>query len=242
MDRPLTLVEHLNELRKRIIISLAALVTAVILSSPFSSLIFKVLKFPAQDAIKRLVFFSPQEAFLMYVNISLISGLIISLPVILYQAWLFILPAVEHRLRKYAVCFVGFCFVSFIAGCLFAYFILIPTALKFLLGFAGSELEPLISIDKYISFVNALMFGCGLVFEIPMLSLILTKIGVVNPRLLRSKYKYALVVILIIAAVITPTTDVFNMLILAIPMLLLYEIGIGVSFLSCRKKASYAYR
>ena len=169
-------------------------------------------------------------------RIALLSGLIIAMPIILYQVWVFIAPAIEERLKRRATYFVILCSLAFIAGCFFAYFILIPPAIKFLLSFAKDELEPVISASKYISFVISLILACGLVFQMPILSLILTKLGIINPQILRKKYKYAIVIIFIVAAIITPTPDAFNMLILALPMLFLYELSIWVSFLAKPKQ------
>lgn len=235
MDRPLTLVNHLNELRKRVIISLGALGIAVIGSFPFSSFLLEVLKLPARGLIEKLVFFSPQDAFLIYMRIAVSSGVIIAMPVILHQFWLFASPAMEEKLSRRAAVFIFFCFFFFVLGCLFAYFILLSPALRFLLSFAKDELEPVISAQKYISFVISLILGCGLVFQMPVLSLALTKLRLLNAGFLRQKYKYAIIAILIAAAAITPTTDAFNMLFLAGPMLLLYEVSIWVSFLARRK-------
>ena len=232
MDKPLTLVEHLSELRKRIIIALAVLAAATLVSFSFSAQALKVLKMPAYGLIGKLAVFSPQEAFLIYMRIAFLCGFIISLPVILYQAWIFISPALEGKFKKGTVNFIGFCFLAFALGCVFAYFVLIPPALRFLLSFARGELVPVISASQYISFMITLIFGCGLVFEMPVLSFILARLKVLKPSFLRSKYKYAVVIIFIAAAVITPTTDIFNMTLLAIPMLLLYEISIWVAKLA----------
>ena len=232
MDKPLTLVEHLSELRKRIIIALAVLAAATLVSFSFSAQALGVLKMPAYGLIGKLAVFSPQEAFLIYMRIAFLSGFIIALPVILYQAWIFISPALEEKFRKGSGNFIGFCFLAFILGCVFAYFVLIPPALRFLLSFAKGDLVPVISASQYISFMVTLIFGCGLVFEMPVLSFILARLKVLKPSFLRSKYKYAVVIIFIAAAVITPTTDIFNMTLLAIPMLLLYEISIWVAKLA----------
>ncbi len=173
---------------------------------------------------------------MIYMRIATLCGFIISLPVISYQFWVFVNPAIEERFKRHILLFILFCTLSFIGGCVFSFFFIVPPALKFLLGFAGKELVPVISGEKYISFVTGVIFGTGLVFQMPVLSLILTRLGIINALLLRRKYKYALVAIFIIAAIITPTTDVFNMLILARPMLCLYEISIWVSFLARPKK------
>ncbi len=187
---------------------------------------------PAYGMIGKLAVFSPQEAFLIYMRISFLCGFIIALPVMLYQVWLFIAPALEDKFKKGAASFIFFCFLAFVVGCVFAYFVLIPPALKFLLSFAKGELVPVISASQYISFMITLIFGCGLVFEMPVLSFILARLRVLKASFLRSKYKYAVALIFIAAAVITPTTDIFNMTLLALPMLLLYEISIWVAKLA----------
>lgn len=226
----MTLVEHLGELRKRIIISLVALGLASIVSLPFTSFLLKILKLPATPLIEKLAFFSPQEAFLVYIRLAFLSGLIISMPVILSQVWAFIVPALDEHFKRGAKNFIFFCSLFFLGGCLFAYFILLPPALKFLLSFASDELEPVISAQRYISFVISLILACGFVFQMPVLSFILTKVGVITPAILRKRYKYAILIIFIVAAVITPTADAFNMLILALPMLCLYELSIWISY------------
>lgn len=230
MERKYTLAEHLNELRSRIIVCLVLFGIAIIFSFPFASYGLKILKVPASGLIEKLVFFGPQEGFLIHMRIASLSGLIICLPVILYQVWMFIRPAIEERRRGNSAIFIFFCSVFFIIGCLFAYFILIPPALRFLLTFAGEDLEPVISAQKYISFVISLILGCGLVFQMPVLSLILTKWRIINARTLRKKYKFAVLIIFIAAAAITPTADAFNMSLLALPMLFLYELSIWISF------------
>jgi len=194
-------------------------------------------KLPAGRLIGKLVFFSPQEAFLIYMRIAFLCGISVSMPVFFYQVWAFTSPAMDERLKSQAGFFVAFCSTTFVAGALFAYFVLIPPALKLLLSFGQGELEPMISATGYISFVASLTFACGLVFQMPIVSLILTKMGLVNSRTLRKKYKYAVVVIFIAAAMVTPTTDAFNMMLLALPMLLLYEASIWISAFAGRRAA-----
>ena len=240
MDRELTLVDHLNELRKRIIVSLIALGVVSVVSLPFATHLLRILKLPASGLIERLAFFSPQEAFLIYMRIAFLCGLIISMPIILYQIWAFVCPAIEERLKRYSVYFIFFCSLAFIAGCLFAYFIVIPPALRFLLSFGKGDLEPVISATKYISFVISLILGCGLVFQMPILSLILTKLKIINHRILRKKYKYAIMIIFIVAAIITPTPDAFNMFMLALPMFFLYELSIWIAFFAQPKHKAVA--
>jgi len=230
MDYKQTLVEHLSELRGRVVISLISLGLATAVSWSFVPPLLSFLKKPAAGVIEKLVFFSPHEALMIYMRVAFLSGLIISMPVILYQLWLFVRPAMEKKLRKHVAYFIFFSSLAFIMGCVFAYSVIIPPALKFCLSFAGQDLVPLISADKYISFITGLIMGTGAVFQMPVLSFILTKLGVINARLLRGKYRFAIVGVFVVAAIITPTPDAFNMLLLAVPMLLLYELSIWVSF------------
>src|SRR3989338_2008294 len=153
MDRELGLSEHLGELRKRLIICLVSLGIGIVCSMPFAQFLLKVLKFPAAGLIEKLVFFGPQEAFLIYMRIAFFCGLALSMPVILYQLWSFVSPAVDERLKRHTSDFIVSASSLFIIGCLFAYFFLIPPALKFLLSFASEDLEPVISATKYISFI-----------------------------------------------------------------------------------------
>jgi sec-independent protein translocase protein TatC len=218
--------------------ALLALLLATAVSIPFSPQILKFLKYPSGGAIERMVFFGPEEAFLIYMRIALSAGIIIAFPAMLYQLWAFISPAIDTRFKRHAPVFVSASSLAFLAGCAFSYFILLPAALKFLLNIGKDELEPVISATRYISFVTGLMLACGIVFEMPVLSFFLTRIGVVNAGMLRRKFLYAVIIIMIVAAVITPTGDAFNMLMLAIPMLALYEASIWVSFFSAKRGAS----
>lgn len=230
MDKNLTLVEHLSELRKRIIICLAVLILTSVTAFPFTKELLKILKLPARGLIQRLAFFGPQEAFLVHMRLAFFSGFILSIPFILYHIWSFINPALEGRINKFIVYFVFFCTMAFAAGCFFAYFVLIPPALKFFLQFAGDELEPIISVTKYISLLTGLILCCGIVFQMPVISFIFTKIGVINAKILRKYYKYAIITIAVVSAVITPTADIFNMMMLVVPMIFLYEASVWVSY------------
>lgn len=229
MDPTLSLSSHLDELRRRLVSSLVFLACAFGLSFSYSGLLFKIIKHPIAGTVDKLVFFSPTEALSVYLNISFTAGLILSMPFLLYQVWKFVEPAAGPGLKGNVFAFVGWAMLAFSAGVLFSYYIFIPPALKFLLGFAGEDLQPVISAQNYISFITWTILGTGLVFEMPVLSYILTKFGVINHRLLRSKYRYAIVLIFIAAAILTPTPDIFNMLIFAAPMFGLYELSIWIS-------------
>jgi len=236
MDKELTLVEHLEELRRRIIISLILITVISVFAFPFAPKILAILKAPSSGVIGKLVFFNPQEAFLIHIKIAFFMGLAISVPMILYQLWAFISPAIEYKTKKQGLLFFVSSVGAFIGGASFGFLVLLPAAFKFLLSFSGDNLEPVISASSYISFVLGLTLGCGLVFEMPVLSYLLSKIGIINYRFLRRVWKYAVIIIFIVAAIVTPTPDVFNMTIVAIPMLFLYELSIWVSRFSGRKR------
>lgn len=236
MEKELTVLGHLDELRRRIILVLISVAFTTCISIPFASDILKILKYPTGGAIGSLAFFSPEEAFLVYMRISFTSGLIMASPFIIFQIWAFLSPAIEGNLRRSYRMFAVISSAIFIIGCAFSYFVLLPAALKFLLSIGEGELEPVISATKYISFVTYLIIACGIVFEMPVASFFLTKTGIINARLLRKKFKYAVIVIAVAAAVITPTGDVFNMLALAVPMLFLYEVSVWISHISGKRE------
>jgi len=231
MEKEMTFWEHLEELRVRIIVCFISLVVGMIVGFPLSKVGLKILKIPGAEVINKLVFFSPQEGFLIYFRISFLISLILSLPVILYQIWAFISPAIDEKIRRYILNFIFSGTISFVAGIIFVYFVLLPPCLKFLLSFGSTELEPVISANRYISFVTTLLIAGGVIFQMPVLSFLFTKIGLINWHFLRDKFRYAVLIIFILAALITPTVDVFNLLLLAIPMIILYTISIFVSFI-----------
>ncbi|MCX7661578.1 MAG: twin-arginine translocase subunit TatC [Candidatus Omnitrophica bacterium] len=234
-EKELPVIEHLRELRRRLIICLVSLGIFSIIGLSFAGSLLEFLKFPARDLIPKLVFLSPQEGLLVYIRVSFIFAFILSLPVILYQVWAFILPALEEKLKRYTLRFILAGILAFILGGAFGYFILVPPALKFLLSFAKEQFQPLISAQSYISFVSSLIFLSGLVFELPVLSVILARLGLLTHKFLRKNFKFAVVLIFILCAIVTPTVDAFNLLILAGPVLLLYEVSIWLCRIFERK-------
>lgn len=235
MDSELTLVGHLAELRQRILVS--ALFVIVISVFAFSHVadILAILRLPAAGTIDKLVFFSPTEAFSTYLKISIFSALALGSPVLLYQVWAFVAPGLDDKVRKEGGLFLFLTVGAFFLGIAFGYFYLLPASIKFLIGFAQGVLEPMISVSEYITFVTGLLFGCGLVFEMPVLSFLLARIGILDYRFLRRSWKYAVIIIFIVAAIITPTPDAFNMCLMACPMLVLYELSIWVAKWGGRK-------
>ncbi len=229
MDNELTLVGHLSELRQRILTTLAVILVIMLVAFSHASEILTILKIPSAGSIDKLVFFSPTEAFSSYFKLSFFTALVVSCPLILYQLWAFIAPALDSKTRQQGAAFLTLSVLAFAAGVCFGFFCLLPAAIKFLIGFSQGVLVPMISVSEYISFVTGLLLGCGLVFEMPVLSFLLAKIGILDHRFLRKSWKYAVVVIFIIAAIVTPTPDAFNMCLMAMPMLVLYEISIWVA-------------
>jgi len=233
MELRQSFVEHLEELRKRVLISLAALVVTSAGCFPFAPAVLKFLKRPAVH-VEQLAFFGPEEALVVLVRIGLFCGVFLAAPVILWQAWLFVAPAVSRSVKRSALLFVAASTAVFILGGVFAYAVLLPAALRFLLGLATDDLVPLLSASRYVAFVTGFILACGLVFQMPVVMFFLGRLGLVRPAWLRQKYGFAIVGIFIAAAVITPTTDVVNMLLLALPMVGLYEVSIWAAWLAQR--------
>jgi sec-independent protein translocase protein TatC len=181
---------------------------------------------------------TPYGIVLIYMQVVLVAAVIIAMPVILYQAWQFIAPGLMPNERKYAWWIVFFTTFCFLGGVVFGYFVLMPTALTFFSTFGTDTFTLNVSVDNYISFLLSLILGAGLVFELPMISYFLSKIGLLTPKFMRKYRRHAIVIILIIAAVVTPTPDILTQSLLALPMILLYEISIFISKFVQKKRAN----
>jgi len=227
--RKFPVVEHLDELRRRLWVCLLVISVASTASFGLAGKLMDWLKRPAGASLPTLAFFSPPEAMLAYLKVAVISGLILSTPLLLHELWAFISPGLTPRERRYGLAFVWWGTVLFGAGVAFAYWVLLPVSLKFLLGFGSGQLTPVISISRYISFTTMVMIACGGVFELPLAIALLTKIGIVTPQMLRRKWRHAVVILMIAAAILTPTTDVATMILMVAPMLVLYETSIWVA-------------
>lgn len=224
--KKLDVVSHLEELRRRILISLGILAIASVFAFSQGEKILVLVKKPVETLIPQLIYIGPTEAFASYLKISLLAGFIISFPVMLYHAWAFIAPAISKALQGRMVAWFIFAFLLFIAGVAFSYCLAIPAALRFLINFGEGIAIPQISLGKYISFFGALILVGAVVFEIPVAIGLMTDAGLIGTRILRQKRLYAILAILVFAALITPTQDIVNMLMFALPMILLYEVGI----------------
>ncbi|MCS7002145.1 MAG: twin-arginine translocase subunit TatC [Dehalococcoidia bacterium] len=239
-DGRMTLVEHLQELRARIIRSLIALVVTTALCLWQAPLLFEILKRPVDDilirsgemtggtAIAMLVFTEPTEAFAAYFRVALLGGFILALPVILYQTIRFVAPGLLPHEKRLLFTFLPFATLSFIAGVLFGYFVLIPPAVQVLLGFGVDQniAAPFIRISSYIDLVTRLLFWIGVVFETPVFMLILARLGVLRYRHVSSVRRYAIVAAWVLGALITPTFDPINQALVAVPLMVLFEVGV----------------
>lgn len=234
-EKKMPFLDHLEELRWTILKSLIAVVIGAIGSYVFSKQIVEFLRRPGPDDL-RLIFLGPTEGFMIYIKVSIFAGLILALPYVFYQFWKFIVPGLLEKEKKIVPPIALFTTVCFLTGAAFAYFVIIPFGLKFLLSFQTDFLEATITIGKYLGFVVTLILIFGVVFELPVLAFFLTKIGILTPEFLKSKRRYGVVIIFIMAAVLTPP-DIFTQLMLAIPLIILYEISIWVSKLVKRKEA-----
>jgi sec-independent protein translocase protein TatC len=225
----LTLAGHLEELRRRLAVSLAAVLVAVGISATQAGRLIDWLKRPAAPLLPQFAFFSPTEPLLAYTKVVLLSGLTLAMPVILSQVWAFVRPGLLPRERAYGMTFIWWGSAQFLAGVACAYYGLLPLSLRVLLGIGRGAFEPVISIDQYLGFVTAIAFWCGVVFELPVVVWLLAKAGIVTPEWLRQQRPYAILVLVIIAAIASPTTDILSLLLMATPMLGLYELSILLS-------------
>jgi sec-independent protein translocase protein TatC len=235
--KEMSFLDHLEELRWHIIKALAGLIVATIVCTIYVDfIVHDILLKPLLNAGMKAQVLTPYGIVLLYMQTVLICGFILSMPNTLFWMWRFVAPGLLPRERRYISAIVTFTSLCFFAGVLFAYYILLPTALKFFAGFGTETLALNVSIDHYVSFILTVLVGAGLVFELPMVSYFLSKMGLLTPAFMRHYRRHAFVVILVIAAIVTPTPDIITQLLLALPMLLLYEIGILVSSVVHRKR------
>ncbi len=223
-DKQMTIIEHLEELRGRLIKSAIALAVTTLISFAFTKQFLEILIAPMGDTPP--VSASPTTTIVVFTKVALISGLALAMPVLIYQLISFITPGLTAQERRYLYLVLPGATLSFIVGGAFAYFVMLPTAIPFLKGFLSDIIQPNWFIDKYISFITSLLFWVGLSFETPLVIFFLSKLGIVKPATLSRYRKYAILVVAVIAAVITPTPDPFNMVLVMAPLILLYEIGI----------------
>lgn len=256
-DEKMPLTEHLFDLRKRIVTSLVALLIAFLITFNYSEYIFKAVMFPLKYSLDfsvenmyvhfvpqeklqgmKLIFLAPAEAFWMNIKVAFVAGLLLSLPVIFHQLWKFISPGLMEKEKKYVIPFIFSATGLFLFGAAFCFFIVLPFAMGFLLTYKlGDFLMPMLSVGQYVDFCLKFILAFGVVFELPIVIVFLTKMGIVTPKTLAKNRKYAVLIAFILAAFLTPTPDAFNQTLMAVPIILLYEIGIWISPLFVKKEA-----
>jgi sec-independent protein translocase protein TatC len=234
----MTFLEHLDELRVRLMHCLAALVVGTLVCWGFHERIFHFLTQPLRNAYPAVKFITtgPSEAFMMYMKMSFFVGIFLVAPYLLYQVWAFIAPGLYAHEKAYAVPFILMGSVFFLMGGGFGHFFLFPVTFKFLYEFAGTDMTFLPKVDEYFEFYSWFLLGLGLVFQLPVIIFVLARIGLVTPGFLLRKTKFAILAAFVIAAIITPTPDVVNQTALAVPIIALYLLGVLVAWMFGRAR------
>ena len=237
-DVPMSIIGHLNELRRRlfriVIIVLLGFVAFYGVSEP----LYGILSAPLQACMpegSKLIYTSPQGAFFTYMKVALVASLFGTSPFSFYQIWAFIAPGLYREERRAVLPLAFFSSIFFLAGASFCFFLVFPIAFQFFMGFATDTIVPMISVEEYLSFALKLLIAFGVVFEMPLFAYFLSRFGLLTPAFMRRSRRYAILVIFIVAAILTPP-DVFSQCLMALPMLLLYEVSIYVSAMAYRKK------
>lgn len=237
----MTFFEHLVELRKRIINSLASILIGAMIGWFVAPHFVNMMVAPMVEALKsahlnpQLVYSHPAGYLNLLITVSIYLGIVIASPWVLYQIWLFVAPALYKHERSAITGFLFSTVILFLAGIAFGYFVSLPYVLKFLISFQG-PVVPLINIDEYFSLILLILLGLGLVFELPILIFFLSLFGIVTPQFLIKNFRYALLVIAILAAVLTPTPDATTMVLFMLVLMALYFLGVAVSWMVVRKK------
>ncbi|MHC1757971.1 MAG: twin-arginine translocase subunit TatC [Negativicutes bacterium] len=229
--REMTLVGHLGELRRRIVISVIALVAGTLVAYFFVDELMKFVTDPAG----KLYFMSPAEGFFSYLKLAVFAGFMLALPVVLWQVWAFVAPALTSGEKKWAIIMVPGSVLLFFSGVAFAYLMVWPAAIKFFLGFGSESLQPMLSLGQYLSFLISFILPFGIIFNLPLGLLIAAKMGIISSAFLAKHRRIMVVVAFIAGGIITPTPDIFSQTMMAIPIILLYEASIWAVRILLRK-------
>lgn len=221
-NKAMSLVGHLGELRKRIIISAIAILVGFCVAYYYVDDLLAIIIAPAG----KLYYMRPTEAFFTYMKVALVAGIIAASPIWLYEVWAFVIPALTKQEKQLTNWFLPFAIILFIMGILFSYALVLPVAIQFFIGFATDELQPLFSIGQYIDFVIAFVLPFGLIFELPIVMIIMAKLNLITSAFLRSKRKIFLFLAFVIGGLISPTPDMFSQTMIAMPMIILYEVSL----------------
>lgn len=232
-----TLIEHLADLRGVLIKSGIFIIIGMLICWGFSDKLMDIVRDPIQPFLPTggLIFTGVMDKFIAHIKLAALGGVILSCPFWLYQIWTFIAPGLYQKERRYAIYFIFFGTFLFMLGVCFVYFLVYPMAFNFLMHFGGTTDKPMISIDEYLSFFTTTTLMFGLTFELPLVIVILAMIGIVDSKFLKTKRRYAIVILGLIAAIMTPP-DVLSMLMMMVPMLLLYETSVWLVVLVERKR------
>lgn len=233
----MTFLDHLEELRKRLLVSMVAVAGGFFICWAYAETIFGKLQEPLTQFLPpgdKLAYTRLTAPFFLYMKVAFFAGLFIAAPVILLQVWLFIAPGLYKRERRMAAPFIIFGSLFFILGGYFGFHYLLPATCSFFVE-TGKQFKQMVTVDDYFSFASVIILAAGLVFETPIIIFFLARLGIVTPAFLLQKFKYAVVLSFVVAAIVTPTPDMVTQSALAIPMILLYLIGIGVAYLFGKK-------
>lgn len=229
----MSLLDHLAELRRRLLWSAAALGVAFALCWTVVGEIFELLARPVYPLLPegtRLAFLGITDPLILYLKVAALAAVFVASPFLFYQAWRFIAPGLYRREKYWAVPFVALGSLFFMAGGAFGYLVAFPFAAEFLLGL-GAGFEPVITVERYFRFLLTIILGLGLMFQLPLVVFILAQIGVASPRFLLRQSRWAILIIFIVAAIITPTPDAVNLFLFATPTVALYFLGVGAAYL-----------
>jgi sec-independent protein translocase protein TatC len=234
----MTFLEHLEELRVRLIRGLLSLVLGFAACWGFREKIFEIMTQPMRASFPNIEFIytEPAEAFMLYMKMAFFVGIFVASPLVLYQVWAFISPGLYKHERVWAIPFIVFGSLFFIGGGLFGHYVLFPVTFRFLGEFGGQDMKFLPKVSEYYSFYAWFVLALGIVFQLPVVMFVLARIGLVNARFLLAQFKYAVLASFVISAVITPTADIVTQSLLAGPMLLLYLVGVLVTWIFGRKR------
>jgi sec-independent protein translocase protein TatC len=237
MDLPgMSLLEHLEELRRRIVWSLVGIGLGFLICWHYAEILYGYVQRPVTAALEanhmptKLVYLNPTEPFELFIKTGIVAGIFLASPWVLYQVWMFISPGLYGHEKRYVFPFLFSTVALFVAGGFFGYAIVFPAALTFLIE-QGKQFQPMITVSEYSDLFMAVILGLGIVFELPILIFFLALFGIVDAGFLWRNFRYAILIIFLAAAILTPTTDILNMCIFAAPMVVLYFLSIGIAWL-----------
>lgn len=235
----MSLMEHIADLRKRLIYIILGVVAGFLICLNWASNIFAFLAVPVEKALEgkaKLVFTKLQGPFVLYMKVALLAGFLLALPWIFYHIWKFIAPALYKKEKNQVLPFIFFTSVSFIGGAAFGYYVMFPLAFEFLIEM-GKEFTPMLTIDDYFGLVFRMLLALGCIFELPVVIYFLSKIGIMTHRFLLNNFRWAVILIFIIGAILSPP-DIFSQILVSVPLLLLYMLGIVIAWVVTKRRES----